>query len=170
LHDAVHYAISPKTRWRQPTTSDILVAVTAPQEAGAYPPLPRPDELTQFFWDGCRQHKLLIQRCTQCHHYLHPPRLVCRFCLSTQLEPDEVSGRGIVDTFTIPSQPYDPYYMKHMPYVLAVVELVEEEHLKLVTNIVDCEPDDVQVGLPVEVVFREVAPDVTLPYFRLTSS
>jgi uncharacterized protein len=130
------------------------------------PPLPVPDDVSRFFWDGCRQHKLLIQRCSACGHYIHPPRLVCRFCLSTELAPAEVSGRATVDTFTIPLQPYDAYFQTQVPYVLAVVELVEEKHLKLLTNVIGCDPDDVRIGMEVEVVFTDVTPEVTLPHFR----
>jgi uncharacterized protein len=142
------------------STSDIQIT----------PPLPKPDAVSQFFWDGCVEHKLLIQRCARCGHFIHPPRLVCRYCLSTDLVPTQVSGRGVVDTFTIPLQPYDPYYAAHVPYTLAVVELVEQEHLKMVTNVVGIDPDDVRIGMPVEVVFEEVAPGVTLPRFAPTGS
>lgn len=135
-----------------------------------HPPLPKPDQVSQFFWDGCAEHKLLIQRCTQCGRYNHPPRLVCPACLSTHLEPTQVSGSGVVNTFTIPLQPYDVYYARHVPYALAVVELVEQKHLKMVTNIVEIDPDDVRIGMPVEVVFHEVAPGVTLPLFKVAAS
>jgi uncharacterized protein len=135
----------------------------------SHPPLPKPDPVSQFFWDGCAEHKLLIQRCTQCGRYNHPPRLVCPACLSTNLVPTEMSGAGVVDTFTIPLQPYDPYYAGQVPYTLAVVELVEQKHLKMVTNIVEIDPDDVRIGMPVEVVFKEVAPGVTLPLFRVVA-
>jgi uncharacterized protein len=135
-----------------------------------HPPLPKPDEVSRFFWDGCAKHELLIQRCNACRRYNHPPRLVCPACLSTSLEPVQVSGRGVIDTFTIPLQPYDPYYAARVPYVLAVVELVEQQHLKVVTNIVDIDPNEVRVGMPVEAVFREVAPGVTLPLFRVTAT
>ncbi|HEY3942369.1 MAG TPA: Zn-ribbon domain-containing OB-fold protein [Acidimicrobiales bacterium] len=140
--------------------------MTATEEAPVYPPLPKPDALTQFFWDGCNEHKLLIQRCSNCGHHLHPPRIVCRYCLSTDLAPAEMSGRGVIDTFTIPLQPFDRYYVSKVPYVLAVVELAEEKGLKLVTDIVGVEPDDVKVGMAVEVTFEEVAPGVTLPLFK----
>ncbi len=142
----------------------------AASDTQSHPPLPQPDEVSRFFWDGCAQHELLIQRCNGCGRYNHPPRLVCPACLSTSLEPAQVSGRGVIDTFTIPLQPYDPYYAAQVPYVLAVVELVEQAHLKLVTNVVDIDPDDVRVGMPVETMFKEVAPGVTLPLFRVTST
>jgi uncharacterized protein len=135
-------------------------------EPDLLPPLPDPSPLTQFFWDGVAEHRLMILRCQDCQHFIHWPREVCRFCLSTDLAPTEVSGRGKLATFTIPMQPYDAFYMSQVPYVLAVVELEEQENLKVVTNIVDCAEEDVTIDMPVEVTFREVAPGVTLPLFR----
>ena len=135
-------------------------------ESALLPPLPDPSPLTQFFWDGVAEHRLMILRCDRCSHFIHWPREVCRFCLSTDLTPTEVSGRGKVSTFTIPLQPYDPFYLSKVPYVLAVVELEEQDNLKVVTNIVDCAEQDVRIDMPVEVTFREVAPAVTLPLFR----
>lgn len=139
----------------------------ATSDAPLLPPLPKPDGISQFFWDGCAGHKLLIQRCADCGRYNHPPRIVCPSCLGTNLVSTQVSGRGVIDTFTIPLQPYDPYYAAQVPYTLAVVELIEQQHLKMVTNIIDIDPDDVRVGMPVEVTFKQVAPDVTLPLFRV---
>ena len=77
-----------------------------------------------------------------------------------------MSGRGVLDTWTLPAQPFDAYYRSHQPYVLAVVELVEQPNLKLVTNLVDYTDDDLYIGCKVEVAFREVAPGYTLPLFR----
>jgi uncharacterized OB-fold protein len=129
------------------------------------PPRPKPDALTQFFWDGVDAHQLMILRCNACGHYIHWPKVVCRFCLSTDLSPAPVSGRGRVATFTQPNQPFHPWFREHMPYVLAVIELEEQPNLTLVSNVVDIPPDDVRVGMPVEVAFREVVPGYTLPLF-----
>ena len=101
---------------------------------------------------------------------MHWPREVCRFCLSTSLTPAPVSGRAKLDTWTIPLQPFDPYYRAHLGYILAVVELEEQEGLKMVTNIVDCAEDDLRIDMPVEVVFTEVAPGYTLPLFKPVSA
>ena len=144
--------------------------MTTTEPTQLLPPLPDPSPLTQFFWDGVAEHKLLILRCQSCGMFVHWPREICRFCLSRELAPEEVSGRGILATYTVPMQPYDPYYLQKVPYVLAVVELEEQENLKLVTNIVDCEVDDVRITMPVEVTFREVAPGVTLPLFKPVAS
>jgi uncharacterized OB-fold protein len=135
-----------------------------------HPILPHADEVSQFFWDGCNDHQLLILRCDDCGHHIHPPQRVCRFCQGINLSPSQMSGKGVVDTFTIPLQPFDPYFMGKVPYTLAVIELPEEPNLKLVSNVVDIDPDDVRIGMPVEVVFTEVAPGVTLPHFRPASS
>jgi hypothetical protein len=142
-----------------------MTSTTAAPTA-THPPLPDPSPLTQFFWDGVNEGRLMILQCQQCHRYIHWPREVCRFCLSTNLAPAEMSGRGRVATYTIPLQPFDAFNRARVPYVLAVVELVEQEHLHVVTNIVDCDQDDVRVGMDVEVVYREVAPGLTLPLFR----
>lgn len=140
--------------------------MTTELTAADCPPLPKPDPVTQFYWDGAAAHRLMILRCDACQKYVHWPREVCRFCLSTSLTPTQVSGKAVLDTWTLPSQPYDLYFQTHLPYVLAVVELPEQKNLKLVTNIVDCPEQDLRIGLPLAVTFREVAPGVTLPYFR----
>ena len=131
------------------------------------PPRPEPDDVTRFFWEGVEQHRLMILRCNSCGRFVHLPREVCRFCLSKDLAPVEVSGRAVLETFTIPLQPVHPWFRARVPYVLAVVELEEQEDLKMVTNIVDCDADQVRCGMPVHVVFREVTPGLTLPLFAL---
>ena len=130
-----------------------------------YPPLPQADQLTQFFWDGVAAGRLMILRCDSCGFYIHLPKIVCRRCLSASLTPTEVSGRGVLTTWTVPLQPFDPYYQAHLPYVLAVVELEEQANLKMVTNMVDCEEADLRIEMPVAVTFREIVPGLTLPLF-----
>jgi uncharacterized protein len=130
------------------------------------PPLPQPDELTEFFWDGVNNQELRVLKCDNCGKFIHWPRPVCRFCLATSLTPTQVSGRGRLHTWTIPLQPFDRYFFERLPYVLAVVELDEQPGLMMVTDIVDCAEDDLRIDMPVEVTFREVAPGITLPLFK----
>ena len=140
--------------------------MTQDHDPAATPPLPDPDPLTQFYWDGANAHKLMILRCQDCGHYIHYPRPVCNRCLSENLAPEQVSGRGTLYTYTIPMQPIHPYFIARVPYINALIELVEEANLKIVANLVDCSEEDLRVGMPLEVVFEEVAPGVTLPQFR----
>lgn len=128
-------------------------------------PRPAPDDLTAFFWEGCNAGKLLIQRCLSCGTYIHQPRPVCSTCLSTDLAPAQVSGDGTVYSFTVAHQAFHPWFSDKLPYVLATIELVEQPNLRLVSNVVDCAPDEVEVDMPVSVVFREIEPGFVAPQF-----
>ena len=130
------------------------------------PPVPLADELTAFFWEGANAHRLMILRCDRCRFYVHWPRSICKRCRSFDLTPARVSGLGSVYTFTIAEQAFHPWFADKLPYVIAVVELVEQHNLKMVSNIVDCAIEDVRCGMEVEAVFRSVSEDLTLPMVR----
>jgi uncharacterized protein len=138
------------------------MAATTPPPA----PLPIPNELTQFFWDGVARHELWIQRCGNCRHYLHFPKPICRFCRSRDLAGERVSGRATLYTWTIAVQPFHPFWVDKIPYTLATVELVEQLGLMFVTHVVECPESELRAGLPLEVVFHELSPELTLPLFR----
>ncbi len=139
-------------------------------KAAIYPPLPLPNEMTQFFWDGCQARKLMILRCKGCGRYIHYPRPVCNGCLSTDLAPAEVSGEATLYGYTVAMQAFHPYFADKLPYTLALVELVEQAGLRLTTNIVDVPEAELTTGMPVRLVWREVAPDLVLPMFTKAAS
>ena len=141
-----------------------------PQAASTTPPLPEPGPLTQFFWDGTKEHRLLILRCQDCGHYVHYPRPICDRCQSTQLSPEQLSGIAKLYSYTIVMQAFHPYFIEKIPYILAVVELAEEQGLRMTTNILDCPEEQLRLGLPLEVQFAEVAAGVVLPYFGRPSA
>ncbi len=130
------------------------------------PILPLPDQHTAFFWEGARDHRLMILRCDRCAFYVHWPRPLCKRCQSFELTPAEVSGRGSVYTYTIAVQAFHPWFEDKLPYVLAVIELMEQPNLKLVSNVVECPIEQVHCGLEVEVTFQQLTDEVTLPMFR----
>ena len=130
------------------------------------PPRPQPDPVTQFFWDGVAQHRLMALRCTNCRTFIHPPRAICRVCLCTELQPEQLSGRATLYTWTVAEQAFHPFFADKLPYVYATVELEEQVGLRLVTNIVDIPFDELQAGMALEVTFREIAEGLTLPQFR----
>ena len=135
-------------------------------EPTAFPPFPVPDPLTRFFWEGANQGKLMVLQCRTCSKYIHPPRPVCRFCLSLDLAPSEVSGRASLYTWTVSEHAFHPFFADKLPYVYATVELVEQPGLRLITNIIECPLSDLQIEMPLEVSFRELAPELTVPMFR----
>jgi uncharacterized OB-fold protein len=128
-------------------------------------PFVAPNETTRFFWDGAREHKLLIQRCDECGFYIHWPRPLCPRCHSAKLTPTPLSGRGTVFTFTIVHHVFHPSFAEEVPYSLALVELEEQQGLRVLANIVDCPNDALRIGMPVEVTFED-REEGTVPQFR----
>ena len=117
---------------------------------------------TKPFWDFCRQGKLLLQRCDRCNEYQFYPRGICAHCWSNDIKWVQSSGRGTVWTFTVTHQNRTPGFDTG-PYVLALVEL--EEGVKMFTNILECEPGDVKIGMPVEVAWEDMSDDLAIPRF-----
>jgi len=115
------------------------------------------------FWDGCARNELLLQRCSACGTFRHPPSAVCPNCLSAQHEWVAVGGRGTVYTFAVVRQALAKAWEDKVPYTVAVIEL--EEGPRFLTELVGIDPDAVTIGLPVEVSFTQ-RDDVTLPLFR----
>ncbi|MEX2558129.1 MAG: OB-fold domain-containing protein [Actinomycetota bacterium] len=118
---------------------------------------------TEHFWRGGANGELVFLHCESCRNYIHPPSPVCPVCLSCELSPEPVSGRGTVATFTINHQPWNPSVP--VPYVIALVEIDEQASLRLMTNIVGCDPEEVHVGMRVRVRFTQ-HDDVYLPLFE----
>ncbi|WP_442928524.1 Zn-ribbon domain-containing OB-fold protein [Mycobacterium sp. JS623] len=113
--------------------------------------LPKLHEHNRAFWTGGADGHLMIARCTQCELWVSPPAADCPDCGGV-LVARPVSGRGTVFTYTVNYQPFNPDVP--VPYVIAIVELDEQPDLRIASNIVDCEPDSVHVGLRVEVGFE----------------
>jgi uncharacterized protein len=127
-------------------------------------PLPQVTPEMKPFWDAARRHELVVQRCTGCGTHRFPARDICSRCLSRDAAWTPVSGRGSVFSWAIMHQVYHPGFAAEVPYAVVVIEL--DEGARLVSNLVDCAPADIRAGMPVEVVFDDVAPDVSLPKFR----
>ncbi|MCT7661157.1 Zn-ribbon domain-containing OB-fold protein [Mycobacterium deserti] len=103
------------------------------------------------FWTGGADGLLLIQQCTECALWVSPPAADCPDCGAT-LAARPVSGRAEVLTYTVNHQPFNPAVP--VPYVIAIVKLDEQADLRIATNIVDCEPDSIHVGMKVHVRFE----------------
>jgi uncharacterized protein len=115
------------------------------------------------FWQGGGSAVLNIHRCAACARWFHPPAPICPRCNSFEVAPQAVSGRGVVASFTVNHQPWTPEL--RTPYVVAIVELVEQQGLRLLSNIIGCPPNDVHIGMPVHVQFEQHE-DVWLPLFE----
>ncbi len=129
--------------------------------------LPRLTDLNRDFWTGGEHGELRFLRCQDCGTRIHPPVSVCHKDHSKNVKADAVSGRATVATYTVNHQMWMPG--PEVPYVVAIVEIEEDPTIRLTTNIVGCAPEDVYIGMPVEVVF-EKQPDgddaIWLPLFQ----
>ena len=125
-------------------------------------PLPRPTRISKPYWEGCRRGELLYQKCRACGKATFIPQYACMHCLSPDLEWARSACKGKVYSYTVVWRPQTPAF--EVPYVVAIVDV--DEGYQMMTNIVGCEPDDVRVGMRVEVEFRRMSDEITLPYFR----
>ncbi len=127
-------------------------------------PVPGITGETKPFWDAARRGEFLIQRCDACQQYQWYPRGFCSNCWSLDIRYVRASGKGTVWTYTVTYQNRAAGFNEEVPYVLALVEL--EEGVKVFTNIIECNPRDVQIGMPVEVTFVPATPQVHVPMFK----
>ncbi|MBV1905442.1 MAG: OB-fold domain-containing protein [Pseudomonadales bacterium] len=125
-------------------------------------PLPMPNPTTQPFFDAARDRTLKLQRCPRGGVFFYP-RNRCPCCLADDWEWENLSGKATVYSFTVDRMGHDSNLADRVPYVVAAVELAEGP--RMTTNIVGCAPEDVKVGMPVEVSYEDVD-DVTLINFR----
>jgi hypothetical protein len=126
--------------------------------------LPTPDDETQPFWDAAREGRLLIKRCASCGRAHHYPRPFCPYCWSSEVAWEQASGAGTVYAFSVVHRNDLPPFNERVPYVAAIVEL--DEGPRMMTNVVDCDVEDVRVGMAVEVTFRAIDDNVSVPVFR----
>lgn len=131
-------------------------------------PSPRVNAINKPFWDGCNQHKLVLQRCVadDCRKYVYYPRVCCPHCGGGELLWEEVSGRGRVRTFTVVHHPLHPALVDDAPYVYAAVTL-EEGPLMYTRIVIDPSAVDNLIGKSVQVVYSDLMPGQKLPFFKL---
>jgi hypothetical protein len=127
-------------------------------------PLPMPTLETRPYWNGCKRHELRIQRCGACGHYQFYPRIYCTQCFDDRVEWVTASGRATVLSFTIVRRPVSPAFAQDVPYVVALVTL--EEGPSMMTNIIGCEPEKVEIGMRVAVAFEDWNEEISIAKFR----
>ncbi len=134
-------------------------------------PLPIANAETRPYWQGAANHQLLIQRCTDCGHMQFYPRLICTACSSRAVGWHAASGRGSVKSFTVIRRAVSAAFEADVPYVVAIVALAEGP--TLMSNIVECDPERVHIGMAVSVTFEQRAnptdpsgEPIAVPQFR----
>jgi hypothetical protein len=125
--------------------------------------LPAADDDTRPYWDAARAGRLLVKRCADCGAAHFYPRPFCPRCWSSAVSWEEASGRAVLYTWSVVHHNDLPPFSDRLPYVAAVVDLAEGP--RMMTNVVDCDEDQLRVGMPLQVAYREIAEHVTIPVF-----
>jgi len=126
-------------------------------------PLPAVDDVSRPYWEAAARGELLIQECPACGHRQFYPRALCTACAATP-EWRTASGRGTVYTYTVIRQNWSEPFRSMQPYIVAMIEL--EEGPRMMSNVTECPPEDIAIGMPVEVWFEPVEEGLAIPLFR----
>lgn len=129
--------------------------------------LPKLVDSNRDFWTAGGRGELRFWRCGECGFYIHPPQPICPRCRSKKMATEPVSGRATLASYSINHQPWMPG--PKLPYVVAIVEIVEQPSLRLTTNLVNCPHNDIRIGMPLRVVFEhhpDPEGDVYIPLFE----
>jgi uncharacterized OB-fold protein len=133
-------------------------------------PLPSPiTPEAQPYWDGMKDHKLMLPKCDDCGKPFFYPRIACPLCHSRRISWIQASGKGKLYSFEIAYRSLSPAFKVKAPYILAMVEL--EEGPRLMSNLINIEPDPrvITCDMPVEVVFEKLTDEMTIPLFQPAS-
>ena len=130
-------------------------------------PLPNTKDWdTREWWEHVKRHELVVQRCSDCGTFRHAPAPVCWKCRSFNYGWEPVSGKGVVYSWTIARHPAHPSVRDKVPYNILIVELPDAENIRMVGNLLDAAEDEIEIGMPVQVVFEDIDDEVTLPQWR----
>ncbi len=136
----------------------------------SHPAIPPITPENEAYWLGGADGELRIRRCQDCRLWVEGPSPLCPSCLSRELAPETTSGRGTVYTYSVTyNTSYEAFgpggLSVELPYITAIVELDDQPALRITTNLVGCQPDDVAVGMRVRAVF-ERSGDLYIPLFE----
>ena len=125
-------------------------------------PRPAISRDTAFFWEGLKQQELRIQKCPKCKQLFHPPVVRCAKCGTYDLKYQVASGAGTLYSFAEPYHPVVPFM--NCPYVVGLVEL--SEGTRIISNIINCPPSQLKIGMKLKLSIEQVDPDLSLPMFE----
>jgi uncharacterized OB-fold protein len=126
------------------------------------------DAVTEPFWAAARDERLVAQRCVKCGTFRLPPAPICFRCRSKEADWVELAGTGTVYASTIVRHPLHPGLAEVVPYVSAIIELdgTQGEGARLLANVIECDPEEIRIGTPVEIVWDHVNDELTVYRFR----
>jgi uncharacterized OB-fold protein len=118
------------------------------------------------FWEGTRQGEIRFPRCCSCNRFHWYPCVLCPFCHSPDIEWEAVTSQPKLYSWSCVKWNLGSLFDIQGPYISALVEFDEAPGIHLVTNLVDCQPEEVYIGMPLEAVFQQINDKLTMPLFK----
>jgi len=129
-------------------------------------PLPVTDADSRRFWEGAKQRKLMMMRCESCGRLRWPPRDFCNWCHTPGGGWIEVSGRTTLVSWTVQHHLLHPAFSSDIPYAIVLVALEEDADCRLIGNLRDAKPEELEMGMPMAPVYEDVTDEVTLIHWK----
>ena len=129
-------------------------------------PTPLDDPDTEEFWEACREHRLVVQRCRVCAEFRFAPAPVCFNCRSFEYDWVESEGVGEVYSWTVTHRAIHPATVDAVPYNTVVVRLFDCGGAMITSNLLDVDNDAIEAGMRVQVWWDDISPELSLPRFR----
>lgn len=126
--------------------------------------LPTVDPETAEFWSAAGDGRLLIRRCNGCGEASFYPRRFCPSCWSGDIDWEQASGAATLYTWSVVHSNDLPPFRDRLPYIAAVVDLAEGP--RMMTNVVSCAPDELRVGMALQVTFERRTDEIAVPVFQ----
>ena len=126
---------------------------------------PGADAARQPFWDFTKKEQLTAPKCASCGTLRMPPNTFCPVCFSRDLDWEPLPGTGTVYTFIVVRHPLNPTAANYVPFMPAAIDPDGAPGIRFISNVVNCEPEDVKVGMRVKVVWHHVNDSLTLPFW-----
>jgi uncharacterized protein len=126
-------------------------------------PMPTPTRESQPYWDGLREHRLMLQSCAKCGQVRHYPRPVCPHCFSMESAWKEAPPGGVIHSWTVCHHPFNFFFKQAAPYIVALVDM--DAGVRINAPLRGIAEQALKIGQRVRLDFEPVTKEVTLPFF-----
>jgi len=118
-----------------------------------------------IFWEYCAKRELRFQCCIECTQWRHPPAPICPHCGSMKVKWKIAPTRAELFSYTVVHHASSPLLCEHVPYNIAIVSFPDLGDIRIVSNVLNIAPKDLQIGMPLKLVWQEQAPERVVPLF-----
>ncbi|MFB5281753.1 Zn-ribbon domain-containing OB-fold protein [Peribacillus sp. Hz7] len=128
-------------------------------------PIPLKNQDNSPYWDAADRHELVLQKCESCHEYSHPPGPSCAKCGGTEMSWESLGStvKGTIYSYIVSYRAFLPGFQNDLPLIIAIVQLEKVPQVKLIGNVRQCSPDEIEIGMNVKMVWEDLTDERALP-------